>query len=1185
MDKESAILQGGFLLANKVSLPASLSTLQKDDWPKAGHPVLQAVRELCKQVQDNGSLNTKAVDWRKKIICVLWCKLWCRENREDIETGWKENPFFQIQNGLPEVNYVVLLELVKSMAAAETFGYLLRCLPRAQITVELSRLAQHVACSPTSEDDVRLFLGVFQELWRGGDEWKAGEEDSLEKMLTDQFARLSSQPPLSNFTGQSPQAAKRLKLDTLDLPPPSPSVSPSTTDVLYILLHTLRDLRDHVSTTDLCHQALSVSLNAVYTSFLINQVVILPIKQKMHFLSKVVSLRVVNDGKLTSELLQEVQRDLRASHSPSLYQPSRMTLNQALRIVTELIQFWQDRGLLKMSSGTYPTYSAFKLAQSIQRTLEALEGVNTGTINVMDEQQSLTKMTVILRGAQECLAFPVIENSPEMNARVTMAIINYRLENYQDFAVLLASEKSWATSNSHWMDCLERNQAAFRQHETLITLSTTFMSACHSNTVDVSQSKKLLKIIVDIFSQLPLEDKNKVLAAMMTLSSRGLFGVSLPSALTDGFGQELNMAFNCIIQGRGDASVAMLHSSLNTAVALIARVAFQNPKAALRSCCHSAIFNKGGFSLMATILQQLHGLRGREIKDEEQRSWEVDIEKAAGDRTYGRRDAVGDQSLLCCCLQETIKNKLLSANEKEQFLKFLGLLMTPVIEIEGEERRQSFLLPQEVVCSFVLPHLSSMDYGLSSSHGLNFEASLQLLQGALSLELQEPVSSPHWVLNCSPFPLLYILAQHLHQATRCWEQPQEAAHSHFSMDTKELLVSALTTLGYIVGREVAVAPSTWSRALFWLYNKMEQLDWTVRFHLKTVWGEHFKNEVPSSLMTVCALPEQEWTDLELPHYGQGTGLLAWMECCSISHSIQTTMLSCLSLDQCNPDHCNMFSKGLLVALTQTLPWCSISEWTRLLRTLRELLCSGKLHVPYSLEYVDYLPLLDLRDFSYELRLSVILLRVLQFLCGPSCSNWLPVEGWSHVGRLYAHAVREILASLKSQLPLSSTISSSISPKTSATPAPSSDSVMSSKPEDCSQASASSKLSKVSKKPEDHKHKVSPLTIPALSVEPLKEERVPIVPSKEVLFVLSQLFCHVQHVQVMMPGGQCEPLFLCALEILSHYKAIITAFPDSSTPLESDNTRHFFSTITNNLENEQMKAVLQQNITQLMSSVA
>lgn len=206
------------------------------------------------------------------------------------------------------------------------------------------------------------------------------------------------------------------------------------------------------------------------------------------------------------------------------------------------------------------------------------------------------------------------------------------------------------------------------------------------------------------------------------------------------------------------------------------------------------------------------------------------------------------------------------------------------------------------------------------------------------------------------------------------------------------------------------------------------------------------------------------------------------------------MLSRLSLDQSRPDHVGMFSKGLLVALTQTLPWCSVSQWTRLLRVLRELIASGRLHVPFSLEYVDYLPLLDLRRFSCDLRLSVLLLRVLQLLCGSSCSHWLSVDGWAHVGRLYAHAVREMMNSVRAKLPLPSsgalTVSASTPPKTPASP-------------DSSPPIKAPKMSKDSLKGGS----------PLRSKESQMEEEVETVLSQEVLFVLSQLFCHVQHIQV------------------------------------------------------------------------
>ncbi|XP_069551028.1 gem-associated protein 4 [Brachyistius frenatus] len=1117
MNKESAVLQGSFLLADKLCLPSSLSSIEKADWSRAGQPVLEALGEIRGRDDLGGRPDPTAASWKKTTVCVVWLKLLSGEAGEDVETAWRENPFFSLQNGLPEVNRVVLLELVKSTAAAHIYASFLLSLPQSEICTELERLAEHVRISPRQEDDVRLLLEVWWELWKGG----AGRAaESIETAFADQFARLSSMSP-----GVSPQAAKRLKLDSTDLAASLPSA-----DVLHILLHALKDMKDEVSSADLCFQALTVALDALYTSFLIDQEVLLPVREKMDILFRAVSSRGKNPEDLSPELIQEAQRNLRASRTPSRFRPSSTKLSEALKVVTELAQFWRNSGILDASSA--PGYSAFQLEQSVQRVVAALDRPE-----VTDGKTE--KNT--LRGLLKSLSLPAVKSNPEVNAKVAATVIGHQLEDYEKFAVLFAGETSWAARDETWLDCLEKNQAAFRQPDTVVSLSSTLMSKLRSGSADVSRCRKLMKVVADIFSALSLEDKNKALAAVLRSSSRGLFAGSVPSAVTDGFEQELNMAFNCIIQVGGGAAA---QGNLSTAVSLVARVAFQNPEAALRSCCHSAVFNKGAFSLMAKILQQLPGLRRQRRRGDE--------EESLDDGSPG--------SLLCGCLREMIATKSLSAGEKEQLLVFLGLLMTPDAAAEGEDARRSFVAPQEVVNTFVLPNLSAQAVGSGDA-----EFSLKLLHAALSVDARDAASSPRWLLRCSPFPLLYVLAQLHDQALRCWEQPPEGAVHHWSTDTRELLEAVLDTVGQAVGAEVAAVPSRWSRALFWLYNKVEQLDWTVRFHLKPVWGQHFKNEAPSSLLAVCDLPEQDWSGLDLPQYGQGTGLLAWMECCSISDSLQSTMLSCLSLDQRRPDHVNMFSKGLLVALTQTLPWCSVSQWSRLLRGLRELIASGRLHVPFSLEYVDYLPLLDLRRFSCELRLSVLLLRVLQLLCGSSCSHWLSAGGWAHVGRLYAHAVRELMTSVRAKLPLPSPGASTVSK----TPA----STDSSPPPSIKAAQMSTDPQKAGDSP--------------LKAQPEEEVEVEVeaAPSQEVLFVLSQIFCHVQHIQVMKPGGQCEPLFLSSLEILSHYEAVMAAFPDSCSALESDNTRHFFSTITDNLENPEMKAVLQQKIAQLVSSAA
>ncbi|KAM4742357.1 gem-associated protein 4 [Anableps anableps] len=1121
IDKDSAILQGAFLQADKLCLPSSLSSIHKADWSRVGRPISLALQEICGPDEPGSRPNLQALTWKKRIVCVVWLKLLSREAKEDVEKAWRENPFFSLQNSLPEMNHAVLLELVKSTAAAHIFARFLLRLPRHWIGAELGRLTEHVRSDPTREEDVRFFLEVWRELWKGRDELNAGNEESIETMFANQFARMSSDSP-----SLTPHAAKRLKLDSADI-----TASPADTDILHILLHALKDMSDLVSSTDVCFQSLSISLDALYTSFLIKQEVVLPVSEKLDILCKMIVCRGENET-LGPELVRDAQRDLCASLSPSEFQPSTMKLFEALKIITDLAQLWEDKGLLTVSDPLIPCYSAVQLQRSVRRVLTALD----------EPPEAVTEKNV-LRDLLKLLDLPAAENTPDIQAQVTAVIVAHRLQDHESFAELFAGQAAWARSES-WVDCLEKNQAAFRQHRTLLSLSSTLMSLLHAESPNVSQCRKLMKTAADIFSALSLEDKNQALAAMVRLSSRGFFNRPVPSAVTEGFQQELNMAFNCIIQGGGGASVSVSQGNLTNAVALVARVAFQNPEAALKSCCHSAVFNKGAFSLMAKILQQLPGLQAQGGG------------KNAGEPKDDEINTLSGGGVLCRCLQETLGSKTMSASEKQQLLKFLGLLMTPHVINEEDEKKESFLSPQEVVSSFVLPNLSA-----EGDNSIDTEFSLQLLHAALSVEA---APSPHWVLGCSPFPLLYVLAQLYCQAYRCWEEPPEGAVHLRSMDTKELLVSVLTTVGQLVGAEVEAAPSSWSRALFWLYNKTEGLDWTVRFHLKPVWGQHFKNEVPSSMLEVCDLPEQEWSGLDLLEYGQGTGLLAWMECCSLSDSLRSTMLSCLSLDRQRPDHVSMFSKGLLVALTQTLPWCSVSQWTRLLGVLRELITSARLSVPFSLEYVDYLPLLDLRQFSCELCLSVLLLRVLQLLCGSSCSNWLSSDGWAHICRLYAHAVRDMMNCVKAKLPLHSpsAVTTSASPKAS----------------DSRDLNPSVTAAKTDQSPvKDAEDSLQE------SEDAQMKEEVLTAPSQEVLFVLSQLFCHIQHIQVMMPGGQSEPLFLCSLEILSHYEAIMAAFPDSCSHVESDNTRHFFSTITDNLNNQHMKSVLQQKIAQLVSS--
>lgn len=48
----------------------------------------------------------------------------------------------------------------------------------------------------------------------------------------------------------------------------------------------------------------------------------------------------------------------------------------------------------------------------------------------------------------------------------------------------------------------------------------------------------------------------------------------------------------------------------------------------------------------------------------------------------------------------------------------------------------------------------------------DIELTLQLLDSALSVEFHQPDLSYHWMLECSPFPLLYVLSQLLNRTLR-----------------------------------------------------------------------------------------------------------------------------------------------------------------------------------------------------------------------------------------------------------------------------------------------------------------------------------------------------------------------------------------------------------------------------------
>lgn len=86
--------------------------------------------------------------------------------------------------------------------------------------------------------------------------------------------------------------------------------------------------------------------------------------------------------------------------------------------------------------------------------------------------------------------------------------------------------------------------------------------------------------------------------------------------------------------------------------------------------------------------------------------------------------------------------------------------------------------------------------------------------------------------------------------------------------------------------------------------------------------------------------------------------------------------------------------------------------------------------------------------------------------------------------------------------------------------------------------------------------------------------------QEVLFIYSQVFCHVLHIAAMMPENTCEPLFFLSLEILSLYESLKVNDTSKNRCLRLANERYFLKSITENVSNAHHRATLMQKINKL-----
>ncbi|XP_060549235.1 gem-associated protein 4 [Pantherophis guttatus] len=861
---------------------------------------------------------------------------------------WKSDAFFSVSNAIPEINRTVLFELFKAINAPRLFAQLLLALPDPLCQRELRMFVEYVA-KDTSPADVAFFLDVWWEIMKH----KGGEEDRLVLL----FQSVTHQHVLeSEELGQPPKRFKSGPSST-----PENSAVPLT---LPILTEGLKMIKDNLGSSRMKCYALA-NLVDVLSALVATEREAKALSPQAYLekISSVVTLWSCDGENRYSKKDLDVKVK-EAERSMSLLDMGKLSKQSVLfnlSFLLSLLKEWSSELQVFLNDPRQVCYESYRLLDCLASLQKRSSDCGLEDLDQARLMLDLGKVITDLLKKVNPETWGK-NTGGDLVASVAMMIIDKKMDRHKEVCSVFAKEKSWALSKD-WAACLIKNKELFQDPELILKLLETVASLESSEDSSRNQEEqtKIVTIILECYTELTLPDKNQVIAGV--LATWGRQGLSkLMVAFSKMFQEELNVAFNQIIKSTSG-------ESFKKAILAVSRLVVLNPEGTIKKISNLAIANLGTHQFLAEILCSFPSLNFQEPRDPP----EVSV------------------NFLLECLKETVWDRLSSPKEKEQFLEFLVHLMQP-------SGTSPLLSPAEVIQSLIFPFLKS--------DSPRIELCLQILDKALKVPLEQS-----WIHTCHPFPLVFSLCKLLDGFCQYWHQPQD--QERCSLETKDLVVTNLAQLcDILLVQKDSLSPQLWTQSVAWLHKKINVLDWTIGLRVKNIFGEHFKNEVPATLFEVCKLPEEEWTTRPLPNYGPGSGLLAWLETCCVSTALREQMLVLLVINVDNPEEVNLFSKGFLVALVQVFPWCSQSEWRRLVHVIKSLLEREILYVPYSLEYVQYLPLLNFRPFAYHLQLSVLLLRAFQFLCGSSGTTWMPAEAWKHIGRLYCLSLSDLLGSVK-----------------------------------------------------------------------------------------------------------------------------------------------------------------------------
>uniref|UniRef100_A0A8C4QV01 Uncharacterized protein n=1 Tax=Eptatretus burgeri TaxID=7764 RepID=A0A8C4QV01_EPTBU len=1116
-----ARFHGALLLAERLFAPRALDVAGKADWQILRKPLLEVAGNICAPLQSDGELENDCLFWQFKLVALLWMKVLHQDSLktaneyanipnpghgEDLKThvertsgnskrdgndDTQEDLFFAVNHMLPRLSRGLVFEFAREIRSAESVGRLLMLMPLPLQVQEAQALATHTLDGGASITGLDFFLTVWRSMLRLPHQCcTTTATGKVELAFTHNLDTNHMRP-----------ATKRARHDT-------PFLSHTAASPGLVFAMTLKEVHLTFWEPRLWCQAISVLSDTLSKGIYFHcpdgslnkcTPLDLPLVQE-HYLKQVASLlhfRLSAVCKTCEGVLEVSPSCLKWATSQVLepFIPSARPFvcpterQLALDVLLHLLRKGQLNTDIRPDQA--PDLERYCAIISLHRLAEVLDKSSQA---LCDTDLAVTRETCdVIKQACSIIQEPEhnIECKLEEALLAAVGIIDLRLQEHVNMLHLLSSRADWILTETG-LGCLERSMtAALLTQSIVITLSKTvagILSDVVEETSILLQSlRRLRAVLLSSFDLLDPETRSGVLGTLLEVTSGQGLGFHTLNGLRSEVYTDVTLAFNRIAE---DDHAAMLLA--------VSRAGMQAPNIALQRALKLAMENMGTAKVLARVLrsiapfsQPLHMLLNAERLQE-------------------------GGLLLASLLDLSWEELSFSESRRQCFLNFILYLVLPEPQSIDDAENESVVLGPPLSCTTLLHALSLSNLHRSTCQELDL--ALEVFERLLG------VGRGKWLIPDQAFPSLLCLTRLLHQFAVCWEQGKQSGALCVRQRATQL-VEQICKLVLQMQEKTDL-----DRSVKWLYHRTLHLDWCARLQLEPLTSQQFPLAAPSSLFAVCPVLREHWTpDANTEcNYGLGTGLLAWLECCAMATStVAWEVEHALNLDTNSREDVCAFGKGILIALSQLLPQCTIASWHRVLSLINRLVLQGALLVPYSPKHARWLPLVDLRPCYGPLCLSQLLVRVFQLLAGNECGNAgrvLSVGGWTHVARLAAITFQEALHLLQKVVGEKSWVADSESFQK-----------VGREKEELEDSTLIRESS-----PNDYTDKPDHLWHHEETLHNNMEEKRELPDKKEesainaeaACFALSQLFAHTLYLMDLLSPDAQQPLFPVALELLA-----------------------------------------------------